>query len=70
MAVDELKQIESAVNFHPRHFLNCVLETVFAIQLTVRFSTAYCIENVDRNVSLAADDLIPILIYVFVRADL
>ena len=68
LAVEELKQIESAANFHPRHFLNCLLETSFAIQLTVKFSTPLGLS--DKDCSLAADDLVPIFMFVFVKARL
>ncbi|CAL6059863.1 Conserved_hypothetical protein [Hexamita inflata] len=71
LAVNELQQLDSAVNFHPRHFLNCLVETVFAIQLTVRFSTPCGLQATSpEQVTLAADDLIPILSFVFVKARL
>lgn len=63
--------MESGQNFHPRQFLNCVIETVFLIQLTVRYQTPRGLSAKDADAAaLAADDLVPLLSFVLTRTGL
>ena len=58
-------------NFHPRQFLNCVIETIFLIQLTVRYQTPRGLKAKDADsAALAADDLVPLLSFALTRARL